>query len=470
MLRNRIVSAMIAALCVVQTAGATMALGTNFWNLRWHNNGDCFVNVDNVTGSNPWNPTFLSEIGFYHNLRFMDWDYTNNSTRSQWSQRVQKSSTDQNTVAYEWMVDICNRVEADMWVTLPHRIVNRNTGNNPADYALRLAVLVKTGVDVSGVDLGAMGDLTTRSASDFIAAGGTQTGDPLNANLRVWVEYSNETWNGVFSQSGYCETEGMAMGLDTDATRAGYRFHGYAAIRLFRAFELVFGQNSPRVVNVFAGWVSTMLPSAMHFQVQDDASLNPWGCQADAIGLAPYIGHSANSLQGLWDDIPGTLASCKTARNAANTRGVMLVAYEGGQHITQSAETVNSQSGMYDVYRAYLDSMNTVFDVFSHYNHVGDWGTGGAWGSMRYTGEPIAQAHKYRALYDFQVANPVAVEPQPTPRVPQARLNQAFAARILTLNGRLLDTRTVTKLSRGWRMLAPGLYVPEQGPPALELR
>ncbi len=449
---SRIHAAGAAVALAAVAASATMSLGTNFWNLGWHSSSDCFSNVNNVTGSNPWNPTFLSEIDMYHSLRFMDWDETNGSTRSTWMERKQKSATQQNPVAYEWMVDLCNRVDADMWVTLPHRIVNRNTGDNPCDYALRLAILVKTGVDMRTVSLSGMSNLSTMTAQNFITAGGVQTGDPLEQQLRVYVEYSNETWNGVFAQSGYCQTEGNAMGLDADGTRAGYKFHGWAAIRLFHAFDLVFGDASPRVVRVFPGWTGQLLMSAMQFQMLEDPVRNPWGTTVDAIATAPYMGHSASDLAGLAAAIPTVTAQVKAARTAANQKGVWLFSYEGGQHLTTNAATVSRDAGIYSVYRAYLDSMNTSFDHFSHYNHVGQWGSGGAWGSMEHTGDGTS-SHKYRALYDFQVANPVSIRPSPV----LSMLPQAAAAR--NADAYTVLGRKVEQGDRLVRRLAPGVYL-----------
>src|SRR5689334_1078115 len=142
--RARRWAAGVALVCAVLLgplagAAAPMELGGNFWNLGWHNPGDCFLNVREVTGENPWNPNFLHEIGIYRSLRCMDWDRTNGSEREQWKERPQKSDRRQNPVAYEWMIDLCNRTGADLWLTVPHRTVRHTLGDQPADYVLRLA-------------------------------------------------------------------------------------------------------------------------------------------------------------------------------------------------------------------------------------------------------------------------------------------------------------------------------------------
>src|SRR2546423_656427 len=135
-----------------------MELGTNFWNIGWHKPGDCFNDWKNIRGDNPWNPQFLKEISIYRVLRFMDWDITNNSTRRNWGERNTKENPKQNPVSYEWMIDLCNRNHSDLWLTLPHLTVSHATGDQPCDYALRLCILVKTGVDVRQIDLTPMLD------------------------------------------------------------------------------------------------------------------------------------------------------------------------------------------------------------------------------------------------------------------------------------------------------------------------
>jgi hypothetical protein len=85
---------LMAAGLAGQEAGA-MDLGTNFWNLGWHKANDCFKDVKNVSGDDPWNPQFLKDIAIFKSLRFMDWDNTNGSAREKWFERPLKSAAKQ---------------------------------------------------------------------------------------------------------------------------------------------------------------------------------------------------------------------------------------------------------------------------------------------------------------------------------------------------------------------------------------
>jgi hypothetical protein len=404
MKRKRIAVLALLSLTVAQA----MELGGNFWNLGWHKSADCFENFKNVTGDNPWNPQFLKEIAIYRSLRFMDWDNTNGSTRGKWSERPAKSAPTQNPVAYEWMIDLCNRNNSDMWVTIPHLTITRATGDEPCDYALRLCILVKTGVDMRDKDLMRLAaDLHTLTAEDFIAAGGVRTCEPLRADRKLYVEYSNETWNGMFRQSHYCCDEGEALKLDPkNRWAAGFRFHAWAALRLFRAAERVFGTDSPRLVKVLATQSSNSWIAGQHLQVMNDEKLNPWKIKASAIAIAPYFGHK---VQGDASDAVGLLrreiqqagAQAEEHHKLAENAGLKLIAYEGGQHVTTNAKAVNRDPEMFTLYQEYLRAMSRHISHFCHYAHVGQAGDGGAWGSLEHTGQPPADAPKYRALLEW---------------------------------------------------------------------
>jgi len=408
-------TAFVVVIALAGPAAQGMDLGTNFWNLGWHKAGDCFKDVKNVSGDDPWNPQFLKDIAIFKSLRFMDWDNTNGSAREKWSERNTKAAPKQNPVAYEWMIDLCNRTGADMWVTIPHRTITRTTADRPCDYALRLCILAKTGVDMKEVDLAPMlGRLAAMTPEQLVAAGGAKTCEPLKANLRLYVEYSNETWNGMFKQSHYCCEEGMALGLDAkNEWTAGFKYHAWAAIRLFRAAELVFGENSPRIVKVLASHTANSWVTQQHVAVMADQKQNPWKVKANAIATAPYFGHkvdgaAADAVEQLREAIRKCSEDSAKQKKVADGAGLLLVAYEGGQHVLKKAKDINRNPAMHDLYAEYLKEMSKHFTHFSHYDHVGGWGDGGAWGSMEFTGQPLAEAHKYRALVEWAKTQPAA--------------------------------------------------------------
>ena len=106
---------------------------------------------------------FLSQIGSFTTLRFMDWLRTNNSPVVNWADRARVTdatwSTDRG-VPWEVIVQLANQTGKDAWVTVP--------GGATDDYVRQLATLLK---------------------------------GSLNADRSVYLEWSNEVWNGMFTQT-----------------------------------------------------------------------------------------------------------------------------------------------------------------------------------------------------------------------------------------------------------------------------
>src|SRR5580692_7668016 len=182
--------------------GTGFFVGANFWNIDWEGQGDYFQSgVDFSTTTNPWVPELLTDLAPYHVLRFMDWNQTNDSNNPQavWSTRKQKTDPQSEPVAFEWQIDLCNRTKKDYWLNVPHEA--------SAAYWTELAQLVYAQLDPS---------------------------------LRVYLEWSNEVWNGSFPQYAYAQAQGQSLGLAGSDPEASY--YVYQAVRMYEAFEAVFGK------------------------------------------------------------------------------------------------------------------------------------------------------------------------------------------------------------------------------------
>jgi hypothetical protein len=168
----------------------------------------------------------------------------------------------------------------------------------------------------------------------------------------------------------------------------------------------VFGTDSPRLVKVLATQSANSWIAGQHLQVMNDEKLNPWKIKASAIAIAPYFGHK---VQGDASDAVGLLrreiqqagAQAEEYHKLAERAGLKLIAYEGGQHVTRNAKAVNRAPEMFTLYQEYLRAMSRHISHFCHYAHVGQAGDGGAWGSLEHTGQPPADAPKYRALLEW---------------------------------------------------------------------
>ncbi|MEI8341456.1 MAG: carbohydrate binding domain-containing protein, partial [Verrucomicrobiota bacterium] len=277
--------------------GGPMSVGANFWNIGWEGWQDYFASgVNWATTTNPWNPTLISELttAKYKCLRFMDWGMTNNSNVSTWSQRIPATANHYNSgntcplmtsnypnpgwsntgatgygVAYEWQIDICNRIGADLWVNVP--------AHADENFSYQLATLIK---------------------------------NKLNSNLKVYVEWSNEAWNDSFEQTSWLDNNPKCPGVPSPLTWNGrtvwsfgtsgntrWTNYVYYACRTFNQFNQVFGTNSPRVVKVLAGelaWVNGSFNGICdwHMAVLSNSTtkaiVNPWNVTIDAYAVAPY--------------------------------------------------------------------------------------------------------------------------------------------------------------------------------------
>jgi hypothetical protein len=220
--------------------------------------------------------------------------------------------------------------------------------------------------------------------------------DSLDPNLRVYLEYGNEIWNSASpwaNQAFYAGQLGWSSWQE---------FQVHESVNLFKAFEDRFGVNSPRLVKVVSGFSVQSSLMSTHFAALDNTSINPHGVTIDAYAVAPYIhGISIETLTG-----SATNANYSSFVTIANQRGVDFICYEAGSHqTTQDVIGVSSDTRMYNAYQSYLNNMDNYFSMYNECTITREWAGDGAFGAKRYTAQPMAEAHKYRALYDYGVAS-----------------------------------------------------------------
>jgi hypothetical protein len=346
--------------------GSKLFLGANFWNISWEGKGNYFTSGANFASTqSPWKPEFLSDLAAYKVLRFMDWNLTNDSDNAQadWNTRLKKTADQGENVAIEWQIDLCNRTKTDYWVTVPHEA--------KPEYWQKLAQLIH---------------------------------DTLDPSLRVYVEWSNEVWNGQFPQRSYAQQQGNTLKLEGSDKAAAY--YVYAAVRMFEAFEAVFGKGSPRLVKVLAGQAAYEGPCQAHVKALANATINPQGTKADAYAIAPYF--KGASVAELKAAIPEQKTWVESNKACATSAGLPLIAYEGGSDSFgndngMACRSLQRDAGMQEVYTMFLDTMNSakLLGPFVHYTHSGD-----CWGLKQRTSDTLANAPKYKAVVDWLAAHP----------------------------------------------------------------
>ena len=353
------------------------------------NGATCESFVDNYS-TQIFHPTFLDRIKRYRVYRFMNWMRTNDSPQRDWANRPKPTDahwSTENGVPVEVMVALANRLHADPWFSLPHQATD--------DYVRRFAEVVR---------------------------------DRLAPDLKVYIEHSNEVWNGIFGQSNYAEQRGLSLGLSTDPNRARAYYHSLRSVQIFDIFASVFGGNE-RLVRVMGSQSSSSWLSRQLLEYQN-AYL-----KTDALAIAPYFGYylgrasEEQRVEAMTVDeliaelrdvaIPGAIDAIRTQSGIAREFGVMLTAYEGGQHlvgvgspannltINALFDAVNRDPRMASLYTLYLNGWrDNGGQMFVNYLGAGRYNRYGRWGSLEYQDQPAATAPKFRALMDFIQNNP----------------------------------------------------------------
>ena len=364
----------------------------------------------------PFHPTFLQTLAPYKLIRFMDWMGTNGSTIQNFSQWKTLASATQTVVdpgfnehgsgvAFEYMVDLCNTLDADMWITLP-----------------------------------------AQATDAFMTSAATLIRDRLEPGRKLYIEYSNEIWNGQFLQGAFVQSQGEFFGLGAGFT-ARLNYQARRSKEIFALFETAFGGTS-RLVRVLAG------QAANADLVRQVALFENSFLKADVIALAPYmdgggrVGNLANlttlnnaqvisqmqtDLVGtsdndnhvkLWLDThrslvhgPGLFGSFTDGMVNDQGTPLRIVAYEGGQHLlalgpnngNATANTlldnVNRDALMGTLYKQYFCQWRatTGSDTFTHFNDIFGYGQFGRWGALEFQDQVTSTSPKFLALEDYSI-------------------------------------------------------------------
>lgn len=341
--------------------------------------------------SQPFHPTFLEKIQRFKVLRFMDWARTNDSPIVKWEQRATPSSVSQGHargVALELMIQLANTLGIDPWFCIPHQADD--------DYVRQFALLVK---------------------------------NALAPNLKAYIEYSNEVWNGQFAQASYAQTRGLALGLSTNAYEAQMRYYSQRAVEVFKICEEVF-QNNDRLVRVLA---------AQSANAWTGATIMDWknaSQHAEALAIAPYFGGYLGSpqmqtrvqsmsvnqvLDSCAVDIVRAMAQALDHKRNADAHGLRLIAYEAGQHlvghggvennqtVTNLFQAANRHARMKQLYLDYLRRWDNLGgSMMAMFSSMGLYSKWGSWGLLEWQDQAIVAAPKYDAVLEF-IASTTAV-------------------------------------------------------------
>jgi hypothetical protein len=361
---------------------------------------------------------FLNALKPFGTLRYLDiaqannfGPQNNNDAPLNWSQRRLPDEASQTDTSYgkwgeswEYMIALANATNTDMWITVP--------GTATDDYVTQLANLIKNGDTVNGV---------------------TYAG--LNPNLKVYVEYSNEVWGGIYNTyaSNFAAAQaevaagGSALNNDgsTDTTSWADRRYLERSMQIGNIFRGVFGGDpNYNKIRPVLGWQednwqyytqyfpwfqsSFGAPSQFFYGMGNAIYLNPTDTSSPDAIINSMVAAEASSF-----------ASMQKFTAVADFYGLKNVSYEGGPALIGSGTplSTNLLAASRDprmeavVSQHYLDFYAAGGDVANYFN-----GPYNIWAAQYgiWDAAELSQASnpslspKYRGLQDVANAAPQA--------------------------------------------------------------
>ncbi|CAA6821389.1 MAG: cellulose-binding domain protein, partial [uncultured Thiotrichaceae bacterium] len=338
-----------------------------------------------------FNPDYLKFMRDYKVIRFMNMSGITRNPIQHWADRPHVDNATWGGVEgvrgapVEIMVELANRLHTDAWFNVPH------AANN--DYVRRFAYYVKQN---------------------------------LNPGLKVYIEYSNETWNGIFTQHAYMKQGSKRLGF-TDEAVPGTKFYSKRSVEIFKIWEQVFGGNQ-RLIRTMAGLTGTSKLTEAMLKFQDAYK------HVDAFAVAPYVFgetkalRSARSVAQVFQimqdkryghSLPRVLEAVRKQSAMASKYGVDLIAYEGGQHLIDMKTKKEMQHPNPLFYKANRHpQMGTIYKklllgwkqaggkMFTHFSSPRTYNRFGSKGVKEYITQPDNQAPKQMAIKGFIKSHP----------------------------------------------------------------
>ena len=432
---------------------------------------------DNVRNIRMWMPGFENSKDVFHPLwkkviepfpyfRFMDWGATNNSEQREWSDRKRPEQMRQtHGVAYEYMIRLCNEMNKDGWICIPHMAGD--------DYVRQLARLIEK---------------------------------ELNPGIRVYVEYSNEIWNGSFKQTRWLWEKAAA-----EVKARELKDSRGQPLRKWEYGPVLCGRRSAQIWKIMAdelGDPDRIIRTICHFRWLDKCmaaaldKANGDG-RVDLIALNGYFISQDSLTYALRDldnwDLDEAMdmlqqqhllaKGMRWAKEMAGVReqwpDIPVTCYEGGQHfanpfssglqgkkLTERMFEVNADPRIKNVYATALETWRLAGGAgFTAFVECGSWSKYGCWGHKQYVTQPLEDrrdgkgnivevgAHKFKALLDYmerRTGQDAGKAPTiTTAALPDASVGKPYLAKLTAeggtpphtwslLGGRLPEGLTVT--------------------------
>lgn len=338
--------------------------------------------VKETDATYPFNPTFLQKLSPFKAIRFMNWAGAYWSLDEKWINRRQSTYYTQfnmhdwrenRSVAYEYMIKLCNVLNRDMWLSVPYK----------AD-------------------------------ENYIAELGKMILKDLKPNLKIYLEYGNEVWNVAFPyniQYGHVQDNAPASLQNQDHQ---YRY-AYFANRTFKAFDPA---KSARVIRVISGQQAS--PSVLERSVQgmafiaatgefDKGSVTDYFVQSAAIQSLPPNPTVKDVAKAYRQKMQESINYIKANATIVGAMNKQMLSYEGGVHAIVSPGDPNEKvllefakdTSFYNISKEWLQQTNTLSSLELHMAFCLADDEYGHWTLQNIFDPKPSSSTKYKALIDY---------------------------------------------------------------------
>ena len=359
-------------------------------------------------------PGFIFLLQNFHALRLMQWLNidADGGKLIDWAHRPQVSDAGwggDHGVPLEVAVQICNTTEADCWLNVPHEAND--------DYIKQMAILVHT---------------------------------LLGKSQKVYIEFSNEVWNGAYPQFAYAEMQGKTLWPDANVTpfMLNRNWYGMRTAQTCDIWKSVWGSDYSRVHCVLGAQVASTTTAITSLQCTLWVGNSNAPCSAHHItdvGISVYFGlfrspaswasTTKSGLDNIFQEInqggliEGGHPGGSLKENAdweAAYREVLapyklgMLAYEGGQSLLARPDAPPALTGLHvaanrdprmgaaytSVLRDWKANGGEMFVIYDDIYSPGKYGEWGALESFMDTVSPLSSAPpKWQAIQNFISGN-----------------------------------------------------------------
>jgi hypothetical protein len=346
---------------------------------------------ESIYKTEQFSKSFLKKLEGFSNIRFLNWTQTNSNSQKFWSDRPKELDATYGTdegIPYEIIMDLVNDTNKNIWINIPTQATD--------NYVKQLAITLSNG---------------------------------LNENAEVYVEYSNEVWNAMFSQYDYAKEKSQDDFDSGDEFADALNWYGKHSSKLCEIFKNNFTNNS-KVKCVMGSqnndWVSEQVLSCplwtegscsenmeilaiapyfgiylgleennqtvLNWTTEADGGLNKLFEELEHGGLVNNSDESENPKDGALNESFAFMTANKVIADKYN---VKLMAYEGGQHLVGVGSvvenetisnlfiTANKDPRMGTMYTKYLNGWrDNIGNLFNLYRLSGQSSKHGSFGLL----------------------------------------------------------------------------------------